>query len=57
MRKLKEKRDELDALIVSVTTHGEQVTKCVTIPRTLDGRLQVLYVSATLNLNRYLLIF
>ena len=41
MRKLKEKRDELDSLIVSVTTHGEQVSKCVTIPRTLDGRLQV----------------
>ena len=41
VRKLKEKRDELDSLIVSVTTHGEQVSKCVTIPRTLDGRLQV----------------
>jgi len=41
VRKLKEKRDELDALILAVTTHGEQVTQCVTIPRTLDGRLQV----------------
>ena len=41
VRKLKEKRDELDGLIQSVTTHGEQASKCVTIPRTLDGRLQV----------------
>ena len=41
VRKLKEKRDELDSLITAVTTHGEQATQCVTIPRTLDGRLQV----------------
>lgn len=41
VRKLKEKRDELDGLITSVTSHGEQPSKCVTIPRTLDGRLQV----------------
>jgi len=41
VRKLKEKRDELDGLILAVTTHGEQASKCVTIPRTLDGRLQV----------------
>ena len=42
VRKLKEKRDELDGLIAAVTSHGEQAVKCVTIPRTLDGRLQVL---------------
>ena len=41
VRKLKEKRDELDSLILAVTTNGEQASKCVTIPRTLDGRLQV----------------
>lgn len=41
VKKLKEKRDELDGLITAVTTSGTQQTKCVTIPRTLDGRLQV----------------
>lgn len=41
VKKLKEKRDELDCLIAAVTTNGTQQTKCVTIPRTLDGRLQV----------------
>lgn len=41
VKKLKEKRDELDGLITAVTTNGTQQTKCVTIPRTLDGRLQV----------------
>ena len=41
MKKLKEKRDELDALITAVTTNGTHPTKCVTIQRTLDGRLQV----------------
>jgi hypothetical protein len=34
-------RDELDALITAVTTAGAHPTKCVTIQRTLDGRLQV----------------
>jgi len=41
VKKLKEKRDELDALITAVTTNGTHPTKCVTIQRTLDGRLQV----------------
>jgi MAD (mothers against decapentaplegic) family protein 4 len=41
VKKLKEKRDELDSLITSITTNGSQPSKCVTIQRTLDGRLQV----------------
>ncbi|OWA53287.1 Mothers against decapentaplegic-like protein 4 [Hypsibius exemplaris] len=41
VKKLKDKPDELDALIQAVTLNGSQLTKCATIPRTLDGRLQV----------------
>lgn len=41
IKKLKDKRDELDALISSVTSHGKLASKCITIQRTLDGRLQV----------------
>ncbi|CAL8109586.1 unnamed protein product [Orchesella dallaii] len=41
VKKLKEKRDELDSLIAAITTNGAQPSKCVTIQRTLDGRLQV----------------
>lgn len=41
VKKLKEKRDELDCLITAITTNGAHSTKCVTIPRTLDGRLQI----------------
>lgn len=42
VKKLKEKRDELDSLITAITTSGAHPSKCVTIQRTLDGRLQVL---------------
>lgn len=41
VKKMKEKRDELDALITAITTSGAVPTQCVTIQRTLDGRLQV----------------
>lgn len=41
VKKMKEKRDELDALITAITTSGTNPSKCVTIQRTLDGRLQV----------------
>ena len=41
---MKDKRDELDALIVSVYSRGEDSKKCITIARTLDGRLQVTYI-------------
>ena len=41
VKKLKEKREELDSLITAITTNGSLPSKCVTIQRTLDGRLQV----------------
>ncbi|KAJ8285282.1 hypothetical protein GJAV_G00025020 [Gymnothorax javanicus] len=41
VKKLKEKKDELDSLISAITTNGAHPSKCVTIQRTLDGRLQV----------------
>ena len=46
VKKLKEKRDELDSLITAITTNGAHPSKCVTIQRTLDGRLQVRRVAS-----------
>lgn len=57
VKKLKEKRDELDSLITAITTNGAHTSKCVTIQRTLDGRLQVRFVfshkAARFNLKIY----
>jgi MAD (mothers against decapentaplegic) family protein 4 len=41
VKKLRKKTEELDALIRAVSSRGKEPSKCVTIPRTLDGRLQV----------------
>ncbi|GAA53617.1 SMAD mothers against DPP 4 [Clonorchis sinensis] len=40
IKKLKEKHDDLDSLITAITTNGTHPSKCVTIQRTLDGRMQ-----------------
>ncbi len=41
IKKLKDRRDELDTLIMTVTSKGNIPGGCVTIQRTLDGRMQV----------------
>jgi hypothetical protein len=41
IKRLRDKRDELDHFIQAVHDGGQAVSQCVTIPRTLDGRLQV----------------
>ena len=41
VKKLKEKSGDIDELTNAIRTSGATPTRCVSIPRTLDGRLQV----------------
>ncbi|OAF67932.1 Protein Wnt-10a, partial [Intoshia linei] len=41
VKKLRDKPSELENLLTAVTTNGTMKSNCVTIQRTLDGRLQV----------------
>ncbi|CAH8832128.1 unnamed protein product [Trichobilharzia szidati] len=41
VKKLKERQEDLESLITAITTNGSQPSKCVTIQRTLDGRMQI----------------
>ena len=41
VKKLKKRYNELDSLITSVVSRGRVETKCATVQRTLDGRLQI----------------
>ena len=41
VKKLKKNPNELESLIIAVTSQGKQLSRCVTLQRTMDGRLQV----------------
>uniref|UniRef100_A0A914L9G2 Mothers against decapentaplegic homolog n=1 Tax=Meloidogyne incognita TaxID=6306 RepID=A0A914L9G2_MELIC len=41
IKRLRDKREELDWFIQTVVEDGARPSHCITIPRTLDGRLQV----------------
>ena len=41
VKRLKGKSDELDSLVTAITTSGTRPSECVTIQRTMDGRIQV----------------
>ena len=41
VKKLKKNPNELESLIIAITSQGKQMSRCVTLQRTMDGRLQV----------------